>query len=153
MAVDYRDVRGILPTPITIVLSGDPQPYAERARVFGGRVWSHRPTSLQTYQAWLRNAAQIAMDGRPPLTGPVKLTLTAFMPIPKSMRKTDRALAELELLCHIKRPDMTQLLKCAEDACNKVVWNDDAQLCEHALSKRYSPRPRLVMIAEPFSLE
>src|SRR5262245_59412564 len=107
-------------TTIRIVLAGVPEPYRERQRAFqtgkGGQAitYSYKAGSTRTYQLWLRQAAQNAMNGRPPLDGPVSLTMTAYMPIPTSgMRKAQRALAEQERLPHAKRPDMTQLLKAA----------------------------------------
>ena len=146
--------------PIRIELAGMPEPYRERQRAFqtgkSGRpiTYSYKVGSTRTYQAWLRQAAQDAMNGRPPLDCPVCLTMTAFMPIPTSgMRKADRALAEQELLPHPKRPDTSNLLKAIEDAFKAVVWSDDARVAEHRLRKVYSPRPRLEVVVAPISTE
>jgi Holliday junction resolvase RusA-like endonuclease len=140
---------------IKIVLSGVPEPYRERQRAFqtgrGGApiTYSYKAGGTRQYQAWLRQAAQEAMDGQAPLDGPLSMTMVAFMPIPGSLRKAEKALAERELLPHAKRPDMTQLLKAAEDALSNVVWRDDSLVAEHRLAKRYSPRPRLEIEVKP----
>jgi Holliday junction resolvase RusA-like endonuclease len=135
-----------------------PEPYRELQRAFqtgkGGRpiTYSYKAGSTRTYQTWLRQAAQDAMDGRAPLDCAVVLSLTAFMPIPSSgMRKAERALAERELLPHAKRPDTSNLLKAIEDAFKAVVWTDDARVAEHRLAKRYSPRPRLEVEVRPIA--
>jgi hypothetical protein len=47
---------------------------------------------------------------------------------------------------------MTQILKAAEDAFNKVVWTDDARVCRHILGKFYSPKPRLEIEVRPWRL-
>jgi Holliday junction resolvase RusA-like endonuclease len=140
------------------VLSGEPAPYRERQRAFqtgkhGAPItYSYKTGSTRKYQDWLRRAAQEAMAGRPLFDGAVVLIMTSYMPIPKSMRKSDRALAERELLPHIVRPDQTQILKAAEDAFNKVVWTDDARVARHILGKLYSPKPRLEITVRPWQL-
>ena len=136
---------------VHIELSGVPVPYVERQRAFqkgvGGQpiTYSYKAGTTRTYQNWLRDAAMRAMGDRPPLTGPLVMTMTAYMPMPKSMRKADRLLAEQELLPVTKRPDTTNLLKAIEDAFKHVVWGDDSQVSDHMLRRRYSPRPRLVV--------
>jgi Holliday junction resolvase RusA-like endonuclease len=141
------------------VLSGEPAPYRERQRAFqtgkhGAPITnSYKTGSTRKYQDWLRQAAQEAMGDREPFDCAVVLTMTAYMPIPKSMRKADRALAERELLPHTRRPDQTQILKCAEDAFNRVVWTDDSRVSDHILRKRYSPRPRLEISVSAVSAE
>jgi Holliday junction resolvase RusA-like endonuclease len=143
---------------IRIVLSGEPTPYRERQRAFQtGKTgvpitYSYKVKSTRVYQDWLRKEAQNVMKGRQPFDCPIVMIMTAYMPIPQSMRKGDRALAERELLPHAVRPDQTQILKAAEDAFNKVVWTDDARVCRHILGKFYSPRPRLEIEVRPFRL-
>ena len=105
--------------------------------------YSYKTHPVRVYQQWLRDAAMRAMGPRPPLTGPLVMTMTAFMPMPQAMRKADRLLAEQELLPVTKRPDTTNLLKTIEDAFKHVVWGDDSQVSDHVLRRRYSPRPRL----------
>ncbi len=115
--------------------------------------YSYKAAGTREYQAWLRQAAQDAIAGQPPLDCPVVLTLTACMPIFSSgMRKADRLLAERELLPHAKRPDTCNLLKAIEDAFKAVIWSDDARVAEHRLSST-SPRPRLVVEVRPISTE
>jgi Holliday junction resolvase RusA-like endonuclease len=145
--------------PVRIVLAGEPQPYRERQRAFqtgksGSPItYSYKTGGTRHYQAWLRQAAQEAMGDRDLFDGPVVLVMSAFMLIPKSMRKSDRILAEQELLPVTKRSDTTQLLKAAEDAFNQVVWTDDSHISDHVLKRRYSPRPRLEIEVWPWSVE
>lgn len=133
---------------VRITLRGEPQPYRERTSVHKptGKIWSYRPQHVKTYQDHLRRAAEDAMGGRPLFEGAVELVVRAFMPMPKSMRKADRELAELELLPHTKRPDLDGLFKAAKDAFKARVWRDDALVAQYGRSfKVYSPQPRLEM--------
>ena len=142
--------------PIRIKLGGIPQVYRERQRVPDGQERPADHVFLQgrrtrSYQLWLRQAAQDAMDGRPPLDCAVCMTMTAFMPIPTGPAQGRRALAEQRAAAAPKRPDMTQLLKPAEDAFTAVVWVDDARVAEHRLRKVYRPRPRLEVEVRPIA--
>lgn len=133
---------------VRVVLRGEPQPYRERASVHvkdgRAKIWSYRPQHVKTYQDHLRRAAEDAMDGRPLFQGAVELSVRAFMPMPKSMRKADRELAQLELLPHTKRPDLDGLIKAAKDAFKYRVWRDDALVAQYGRTfKVYSPHPRL----------
>lgn len=129
---------------VRIVIRGRPQPYSERTGVGKRKIWSYRPDHVRTYQDHLRRAAEDAMGDRPLFTGPVCLTIRAFMPIPQAMLKADRVLAERELLPHTKRPDLDNLHKAAKDALKGRVWRDDAQACMYGQPfKVYSPQPRL----------
>ena len=130
---------------IVIEVPGPPQPYRERqAPVRGGRTHSYRRPQLVRWQEAVAWAAKIAMGGKPPLEGPIRLEVTFYLPMPKRMLKADRALAERDELFHIKRPDRTNFLKAFEDAVTGIVWLDDAQVCRGEAFKRYSPDPRTV---------
>jgi Holliday junction resolvase RusA-like endonuclease len=145
---------------VRIVVTGAPQPYRERTGIAtskgpngermavmrNGRpiVWSFKPAHVKTYQDHLRRAAEDAMGERPLFEGAVSLTIRAYMPMPKTMRKADRLLAERELLPHTVRPDLDNLTKAAKDALKGRVWRDDSQAAMYDQSiKVYSPRPRL----------
>jgi Holliday junction resolvase RusA-like endonuclease len=145
--------------PVQITLAGVPEPYRERQRVAQmdrhGKLitYSYKSGSTRLYQTWLRQAAQDAMDGRSPFDCAVVLEMTAYMPIPSSLRKAERLLAEQELLPVIRRPDSVQLLKAVEDALTAVVWTDDARVADHVLRRRYSPRPRLELVVRSLAAQ
>ena len=76
------------------------------------------------------SACRVAMNGAPPLGGPLSLRVVFWMPRPKSLRR-GRAYPAV-------RPDATKLLRATEDALTGIAWRDDAQVCEQAVSKRYA---------------
>ena len=39
------------------------------------------------------------------------------------------------------RPDLDNLIKALTDACNGIVWRDDAQIVRLMAEKRYSEQP------------
>ena len=130
--------------PIVIRLAGEPEgkgrPRFARAT---GRAFT--PAATRAYEAALRYAAQTAMNGRPPVDGPLAVTLTAFMPVPASWSKKKQAAALDGELWPVGKPDADNLLKTI-DALNEVVWRDDKQAVIATVVKTYSARPELRIV-------
>ena len=82
-----------------------------------------------------------------PLDEPLRFTATFHMPIPTSMSKKKRALAIQKLILPEKKPDLDNLTK-TKDALNKIMWVDDARICEEHLYKIYSETPKTVITIE-----
>lgn len=76
-----------------------------------------------------------------PITGPVFLQLTFFMPIPDSWSKKKKI--EMDGKRHISKPDRDNLEKAVSDSFNKIVWKDDGQVCDGLVRKFYSTEPRI----------
>jgi len=74
------------------------------------------------------------------LEGAIKLEVTFYMPIPKSLSKIKQE--KLLGKYHIKRPDTDNLLKSIKDSLNEKYYKDDSQICEVVARKIYSKKPR-----------
>ncbi len=76
----------------------------------------------------------------------IKVTIEYHMPIPKSYSK------KMRLKCldqpHIKKPDLTNLVKFTEDALNHILWRDDAIIADLNVKKIYSEEPKTLIILE-----
>jgi Holliday junction resolvase RusA-like endonuclease len=105
------------------------------------------PAKTMNYEAILAARGADAMNGRPPLDGPLQVTVTAFMPLAASWtpKKVAAALAG-EIRPGL--PDWDNIAKVC-DALNGIVWRDDRQIVEGRVSKRYDPDPRLEIEVEP----
>lgn len=82
-----------------------------------------------------------------PIMGPVQLSIRCYMPIPKSWSKKRRLEAAKENgnIRHIKKPDLSNLIKNIEDCMTAMhFWQDDCQICGYlgGTGKYYSDRPR-----------
>jgi len=124
-------------------------------RVFGipvaqgrGRAYTYRPKGAapgtvrvgmydpHTSRDWKRTVQAVAIETRKqegaswPLTGPVMISFSFFMPRPKSLPKKIRD--------HIKRPDWKNLVAGTEDALKGIVWLDDSQVVFAVVDKRYA---------------
>lgn len=78
-----------------------------------------------------------------PAGSAVKLTVAAFMPIPKSAAKKRReAMLSGEIRPTVK-PDWDNIGKLVADALNGVAYDDDKCVVEAVVRKIYSDRPRV----------
>ncbi len=128
--------------PIVITIPGEPSPKGT-ARFHGH---AYTPKKTRTKEGIVASLAMDAMAGRPPIEGPVSMSITAVLPIPESWPKKRKAAALAQEEAPAKRPDLTNLIKLAEDSLNGIVYRDDAQIVALSASKRYGPDPRTVII-------
>lgn len=105
------------------------------------------PDRTVGFEGKLALAAQQAMDGRPPVEGPVAVTLEVHLPIAVSWSKKKREAAVLGHVRPTGRPDLDNFAKML-DALNLVVWNDDSQIVELVVFKRYSEAPQLAITVD-----
>jgi Holliday junction resolvase RusA-like endonuclease len=106
---------------------------------------AYTPAATRKYEAHGRLAAQLAMDGRPPITGPVAVVMSVELPIPASWSGKRRAAAIVGDIRPTSRPDIDNYAKCAADAINGIVIHDDSQIVELDARKVYSVAPKLIV--------
>lgn len=89
-------------------------------------------------------AAERAMRGDEPLGGPLRFVMTFVFPRPRGHYGTGRNAAVLKPSApkhHTGKPDVTKLVRAAEDALKAIVWKDDSQVVRQAAWKEYGERP------------
>jgi Holliday junction resolvase RusA-like endonuclease len=134
---------------VVIEVPGEPRGWGRTgvrlATTKGGRVFPVHYTDKKTRieQSVLRIAAQQAMAGRPPLDGPLVCRVTAVYLPPASWSKKKKAQAIGGLIRQSVAPDADNILKLLNDSFNKLVWVDDARVCEQTITKWYGPSPFL----------
>jgi Holliday junction resolvase RusA-like endonuclease len=57
------------------------------------------------------------------------------------------------VIAHIKKPDLDNLAKFFLDCSNKLLFNDDSQICELRAKKIYSSKPGTLVRLIPLSDE
>lgn len=92
-----------------------------------------------------RNAVRFAgieaMDGAPPMRGPVVLAIDIVMPRPGRHHRANRkgeALRPDAPAWHLQAPDATKLVRSTEDALTGIAWADDAQVVRQHVGKRWA---------------
>lgn len=150
------------PERVRFMVEGPPIGKA-RARVTGRGVYTPAKTAAWERQA--RQAALLAMDGRPLITGPVSVEVVAVMPVPASWPKGRRAAALAREVMPTGKPDIDNIVKAALDSMLPDGWwrrrlaelrrqarhlpeppcviKDDSQIVTLHACKRYGGHPRV----------
>lgn len=141
--------------PIRISLLGQPKALEKHAsRIVNARdgrqfINNYLPARSRDEQNAIRDLAHRAMDGRPPIDGPVELKFVAYMAIPASWSLKRQRMALNDQLRPTARPDLSNLVKLCEDAMLKIVIRDDSLITDCHLWKRFSDRPRILIEVRP----
>lgn len=120
------------------------QPYGKgRPRI--GKVGAHArmftPEKTVNYENLVKYSAQQAMAGAALIEGACDVKLRIDCQIPASWsQKKQRAAAAGEIR-PTSKPDADNVIKAVFDAMNGVVWKDDVQVVDIAVSKFYSLAP------------
>ena len=129
-----------------VIVAGKP---GAKGRVRFVRKTGHAFTPERTvaYEGRVAAAAQAAMNGRPPVEGPVAVLLEVRLPIPTSWPAKRHLAAELGLLRPTGKPDIDNYIKIL-DACNLIIWGDDSQIVDINAFKRYSVTPGMTITVD-----
>jgi len=77
-----------------------------------------------------------------PLSGPIKLSISFFLPIPKSTSAKVRKQMCNRVILPIKKPDIDNLAYLVTNALKGLVYKDDNQIVCMELFKYYDVSPR-----------
>jgi len=104
---------------------------------------NYAPAETVEYENLVRLVAHEAMRGAAPTSNPVSVTIDAYCSVPASwsLRKRGRALAGDVL--PTGKPDLDNVEKAVLDGMNKIVFRDDAAVCDVIKRKRYAAAPRV----------
>lgn len=140
---------GVVVTPaITFVVPGEPQGKG-RAKFGMGRTYT--PAKTVSYEGLIAHEARLAMRGRPLMTGALEMLVEAFLTVPASDSGRMRAAKLAGDIRPTKKPDWDNAGKVVSDACNKVVYGDDAQIVRAVVEKFYGDQPRVAVTVRPHS--
>ena len=124
----------------------------ERARVVRNPeteiVTSYTPARTKYFSKEVRRVIEKVFGSRSPVAGPVKLTMTFVMEVPRSWPKWKRAAALEGLIVPTGRPDMDNLEKALLDAFNETLIVDDAYVIDRQARKIYGEVPKILARVE-----
>lgn len=81
--------------------------------------------------------ARGVMAGREPIDGPVRMMIVAVFEVPASWPKRVGQACQLGVVFHTSKPDADNLAKLIGDALNEIAFQDDCQVAELIVRKRY----------------
>ena len=101
----------------------------------GGRAFAHNYTPakdpVNSFKAAVQLAASQVYQG-PPLDGPLRMEVVFVFPRPKGMIWKKKPMPRE---WHTPKPDRDNLMKSLQDALNKLVFQDDSQICSGNVEK------------------
>lgn len=77
------------------------------------------------------------------LNGALEASVNAYFKIPKSASKKKGADMSAGLVRPVKRPDLDNIVKAIFDSLNNIAFDDDSQVVELTVAKKYSDNPRV----------
>lgn len=78
----------------------------------------------------------------------IKLTIIAYLDIPKSTSKKKREKMIRNEIRPTKKPDIDNIVKIILDGLNKLAYHDDTQVVELVISKFYAEEPKVYVKIE-----
>jgi len=89
-----------------------------------------------------------------PLTGPLKVTFEFYRTRPKAHFRSNGQIKESFANEYpTTKPDVTKLIRAAEDAMTGILWIDDSQIVRQISGKSYSDTPGLYITVEELSTQ
>ena len=123
---------------IKFTIPGPPQ---GKARARTGKGFAYTPENTVVYEnlikiMFLQTKAEMTEK-------PVKITINAYYPIPKSATKGKRLAMEYNIIRPTKKPDADNVFKVVADGLNGLAYKDDTQIVEAKIYKWHSTEPRV----------
>lgn len=100
---------------------------------------SYTPAQTRRYEQAIKAAAlaKALTCGWLKSDEPIRIQIGAYFAIPRSFSKSKRAAAQWGNLYPTVKPDADNIAKVVCDALNEVAYNDDKQIVECVVRKRY----------------
>lgn len=114
----------------------------------GGYVRVYDPPKVKQFKSLLRSLA-VNQYTRPPLLGPLSVSLTFYRPVQKSISQTERERRLSNQSKPVVKPDTDNYIKATLDALNGILWHDDAQIVKIEAEKKYSDHPKITVSVKP----
>ena len=131
---------------VVFVVKGEPKGKGRpRLNRYSGSIYT--PEETKRYEALVAMSYRNSARGYK-FTSPVKVTVKAFHKPPKG--KSKKVVEEMlnGTILPTKKPDADNVAKIVLDGLNHVAWDDDTQVVDMMVTKRYSEEPMVAVIVE-----
>lgn len=130
---------------MVFVIKGEPKGKGRPRFTKTGRVYT--PSETSRYEELVR-LSYLNMAKGYKFTSPVRVTIKAFCKPPKG--KSKKVVEDMlnGRILPTKKPDADNVAKIILDGLNKVAWDDDTQVVDMMVTKRYSEDPMVAVIIE-----
>lgn len=107
------------------------------------------PAKSKNYKTWVKFCALNAFrkletkNTKKLLKSPLKVKLLIYRSIPKSDNKKLKNKKQNNDVLPTVKPDIDNVFKAVTDALTGIIWQDDKQIVNAEIAKRYSDIPRV----------
>ncbi len=120
-------------------------PKPQKQTQFGKRIcWDPSKQVKQQIQWQIRPHAP-----KEPIKGPVHVYVTFYLPIPNGTSSLKRNQMVNGTCFPVKRPDLDNMAYLVTNAMKEIVYEDDSQIVDLSLSKRFGEEPKFVVKVVP----
>jgi Holliday junction resolvase RusA-like endonuclease len=140
------------PGIVVVEVRGLPKPAGSKRVFLVGKGAERRPVVTDDSGAAGRDWRASVQDAiarahrADPLEGPLDVCFYFVVPRPRGHFRADgRTLRPSAAPYPTARPDVSKLVRAVEDAATGLLWRDDSQLVTQVATKRYGPRPGVVI--------
>lgn len=116
----------------------------QRPRVInrGGFSTTYTPKQTVDYENKVKKSYKNTV-GNTKLNNAIRTEIIGIFPIPKNTSKKMKSLMLKNQIKHTKKIDCDNMAKTVLDALNNIAYNDDSQICELYIKKRYGENPKV----------
>ena len=107
-----------------------------KARPRLGKGYTYTPKDTINYENWVKLCYQ--QQGGKHLEGPIRARVIAYYKVPKSYTKKRVQAIREGLEQPTKKPDADNIAKIILDSLNKIAFDDDSQVVELTVIKRWT---------------
>jgi len=123
----------------SFIIPGTPMPKARhRVGIVNGRLVKYAPSEMKLHERDVRWLALQSLGTKKKCEGPIRLVLEFYLSCPKSWSNVKKNKAYALEIMPSGKPDIDNFAKTIMDACNGILWRDDAQIVELVAQKRYA---------------
>lgn len=123
------------------------EPVAQARTRYTSKPFPHEydPLPVKKFKKQLNALAtkQMAEKGIKPFDYAIKVDMTVYRSIQKSVSKIERMRRHLGVVLPSVKPDIDNYIKSIWDALNGTIWSDDSKITDTTVKERYSLNPRI----------
>ena len=130
---------------VVFTVKGEPKGKGRPRFTKSGHIYT--PSGTSSYESLVGFSYRNSARGYK-FTSPVRVTVRAFHKPPKG--KSKRVVEDMlnGRILPTKKPDADNVAKIVLDGLNKVAWEDDTQVVEMMVIKRYAEEPMVAVTIE-----
>lgn len=130
---------------VVFTVKGEPKGKGRPRFTKSGHIYT--PDGTSSYESLVGFSYRNSARGYK-FTSPVRVTVRAFHKPPKG--KSKRVVEDMlnGRILPTKKPDLDNVAKIVLDGLNKVAWEDDTQVVEMMVIKRYAEEPMVAVTIE-----